>query len=1277
MPPSGGGHKPIISAGHQVIYDLAAGVYGNGTSSTTATSNSIIVNGELVGHPTTPWSLTCVGTLAVAAGGSILFDQSAGGSGTLILNSGGTSGQHGFVTLPGAGSCNVVIRGIDRTRNTTLSSAVSSGSTIQVTDSTNWAVGDVIIIASDTDDPARSLRTTIASGSSPNWTLAAPINFPRAAGCRVGNFSSNMVVSSATPSSPATMSVQSQASGSITPANPISGVRFVDIGSTSGWAGSTAAQFVSLALFTNSTTTISKCAHEWTHSLTTQTNSALFGSSGLSNGYAVWDDCAGYISGTSGNGIGYGVSASGSHTNCVIYRAPNGIVSTSGAGAFDGNVVGGAIWASTSVGNAVAGNMTLTDCEHHSAQFGWVYSSGFARYVRGSLSCQARLLSHSANAITGVYSVDTTFSGVALTADNTAGSNIPAQLAHGILQSVNGVASDCRDISYYRVATTDALNTFKETFSVKIQPKVANTAITYTFKIPATAGVAQTINPALQFDATYGTATPPTISLSGQGVTDSWTCPATAGQWFSHAFTFTPTSNGDIAVTVTVQSTSTAGFVWLGGIYHYPMIQSVRQWGYQWLPQAALITDTRITLTEAAALALPVVSDHTAHTITITGQVTPSEALQAQLVSLAQASNNAIPVHVTGDGTTFTTTYTVVLSGAGSVSGVYTDAGGVSCYLTLSGLTATESVVLIRNQAGATYSITTATGSTFTLSLPPGNTGLWSWKVVRYGYQTQTGTFSPSAGASSAVVPSIPDTGITQPSAATVAGYLSLNTPGQLYDYCAYYETTSSGILLDRIATKSGSACDLGAYGFVIDATASSVFDVTGNIVTVASPAFIASSVLTEVSATGAPLSLLNGATISVIYTDSVSRWVYVKLPALVSGTKVRVYDVTNSTQLSLTTTTGTGYTLTTQWHADALLLARAAHIDKQPLELSTILTSSGAFLPDIQDDDVVYAGNGIDGSTVTELVDDDPNIQIDLTNNTTVQRIYAFMHHYETTDDGISGPLYKVLSATDPLNYRIDVSRADMQLDNVGSSPVQITGGNLTRSDGSNVISPLSNSIQFEPGKAYQSVTDFAGIAAAIRSNIALELSRLDAAVSTRLAASSYIAPDNAPIPTAAENASAVRAELATELSRVDVAVSTRLAASSYTAPNNTPVPTAAENASAVRAELATELSRVDIAVSSRLASDAVVSVDPAVIAESVWASPDRTLTSTASIDPSSIAVAVWTNPERSLTISSSTPSAEDIAQAVKQVPVTGNQIPGSLGHLVQETAARVIGQL
>lgn len=74
---------------------------------------------------------------------------------------------------------------------------------------------------------------------------------------------------------------------------------------------------------------------------------------------------------------------------------------------------------------------------------------------------------------------------------------------------------------------------------------------------------------------------------------------------------------------------------------------------------------------------------------------------------------------------------------------------------------------------------------------------------------------------------------------------------------------------------------------------------------------------------------------------------------------------------------------------------------------------------------------------------------------------------------------------------------------------------------------------------------------------------------------------------PTAAAVASAVRTELATELARIDADVTSREASgAAATAVGGLNDPTAAQVATAVRSELATELGRVDATVSSRAAT-------------------------------------------------------------------------------------------
>jgi hypothetical protein len=131
------------------------------------------------------------------------------------------------------------------------------------------------------------------------------------------------------------------------------------------------------------------------------------------------------------------------------------------------------------------------------------------------------------------------------------------------------------------------------------------------------------------------------------------------------------------------------------------------------------------------------------------------------------------------------------------------------------------------------------------------------------------------------------------------------------------------------------------------------------------------------------------------------------------------------------------------------------------------------------------------------------------------------------------------------------------------GAATKEITGGTVTT---------LTNS---------PDVPTEAEIASQVRTELSVELGRIDAAISSRLAPSGTLATvttlTNAPtVPTAAAIADEVRVELATELARIDAPVSGATA------------PSAATVATAVRTELSTELARVDAAVSTRLAGSA-----------------------------------------------------------------------------------------
>ena len=141
-------------------------------------------------------------------------------------------------------------------------------------------------------------------------------------------------------------------------------------------------------------------------------------------------------------------------------------------------------------------------------------------------------------------------------------------------------------------------------------------------------------------------------------------------------------------------------------------------------------------------------------------------------------------------------------------------------------------------------------------------------------------------------------------------------------------------------------------------------------------------------------------------------------------------------------------------------------------------------------------------------------------------------------------------------------------------ASTKEITGG---------VVDTLTNS---------PDVPTEAEIASQVRTELSVELGRIDAAISSRLAPSGTLATvttlTNAPtVPTAAAIADEVRVELATELARLDAPVSGATA------------PSAATVASQVRTELTAELAKVSALNTERLANVATTAIVGNLIAQ------------------------------------------------------------------------------
>lgn len=214
-----------------------------------------------------------------------------------------------------------------------------------------------------------------------------------------------------------------------------------------------------------------------------------------------------------------------------------------------------------------------------------------------------------------------------------------------------------------------------------------------------------------------------------------------------------------------------------------------------------------------------------------------------------------------------------------------------------------------------------------------------------------------------------------------------------------------------------------------------------------------------------------NSGSMSLIIQSDAGRIVPVAAPALIAGSRVQLYNHSTAQELYNDVLAVDGLSVVGTYTEPQIVRLRAEHFAKLPLETVGVLSSSGLTFLDVQQEDNTYLDNGVDGALVTEFVADGSSLQVDVSDPdgvTSVQRLYAWMQHYQTTAEGIASSFFGAMVAQDGANYIIDQALANIQLDNVTSLPVRVVGGYLSRKDGSTIIADTSGSIQMDPGKAY-----------------------------------------------------------------------------------------------------------------------------------------------------------------------------------------------------------------
>lgn len=802
-PPTADNHRIIIAAGHTVTYDEALGDYGDDTTGTVGgtTDGAIQVNGTLRFSRAVSTVLICRGTVKVPTGGWLDmgdFGSTIPGSVTaeLRLNSSPVlaANKH-ILTTYGTGRFTAA-SGVARTRRTVLAAAVGVGATsIPVTDATNWAAGDTIVLAptgAATTFSERTISGAPVDNGNGTWTvnITAALTIAHAAGGRVGNFSSNVVIRPASLANPCSVRLLAD-SAALTPNLFLfDHVQFRNLGSTTAWNG------------------VGNPGVQGALSFQTGNNTDVNPIRGINNSAFLNVQAFGFVSFTArrcqpvldgcvflGNTMAYMADASfATVRNFTMFggtRYANGAFGVGGIGwtfedgdmlgataaGFDGLQFGGTRLTRVNLHHGTSllsmtldSDVRLTDCR-----------IGTSPVCDGGNPATADVRFDS-GAITRYQMIGTTLArDLVIGARATGNPDITRQFVQ-----VTNRGGDVTRHEYwdrFKTLIRDNAVQHRSASTHRMTLVEANGTATHDVTFFAAAGATIRVLGALRRDANYAGATLPSVTISGNGLAPvSYTMTGAAGAW--EAFDLSITNTGPAAsltlrLSAVSTSVATPPVVEMSGVIDPPYVLSARHYGFLFDTSFGRTVDARSTLTEAAARALASLAtlDDLFDALSVYAVDNQAAALpystagtEIDLGALnVVVDPGASPVLAISGGTltiaasalaagakfrSFRTTGNVGTAGGASIAALYTSAAGSSARLEVNNLTA--ATVYVRDSAGVQRDYQASVTGTYTLVIPPGATGTWRWVAKRPGFRHATGTFLPGNGGLTALSPSLP-----------------------------------------------------------------------------------------------------------------------------------------------------------------------------------------------------------------------------------------------------------------------------------------------------------------------------------------------------------------------------------------------------------------------------------------------------------------------------------------------------------------------------------------
>lgn len=560
-----------------------------------------------------------------------------------------------------------------------------------------------------------------------------------------------------------------------------------------------------------------------------------------------------------------------------------------------------------------------------------------------------------------------------------------------------------------------------------------------------------------------------------------------------------------------------------------------------------MFTDTNVTLSRTAALALvgtKFAVDPVAKTVTVLANATYDELYDATKAYKYQGTQTAFetPLQdaliVTPSGSnlqgytgwslivntgvtlsggakfSYVRFGSVTLTGSGMIAGLYETNAGPSVTVQLKNVSTTGVIAVWHPSTTATelfQANSTGSAADYTLYYPPGSVGLVkNYARELYGSQRVSGAINLAAGLNTVTFVDVQDVGITQTTLATVQAYTAIDTPSKFYDRTAAFRLTEQGIKLGQIAARSGTSIEHGSFSKVIRADAASVYSITGSTITIKAASYEADSKYTkEIATPPATITAYSNEIISISIEDANGN-----SQATVAGTTNSLVDVWKITNATAVADYATGTKIASnigngayRWIAEDGFKLVFYNKDNGVYRYCSM--SKGDYVVGWYLYDVPTGGLTQEQSTVLNAI------------NTKNAEIFADVNSMtagfvETTDS-----LHAIRQAVDskPTLAQIEASTVLATAAAVAALGTPLQAGDYVAPDNTKIgqiktkVDALENA-------------DLSGVATSTQVS----------ALGTPLQAADYSAP-----PTAATVASAVRTELATELTHLDADISSR----------------------------------------------------------------------------------------------------------------------------------------